>query len=190
MAVVVPERNEFIEEEISHARAMRGIGKFLLLDEGVILKPVEELGAVGANHLSLRIVDVGVDEAGGDETAGVVVDDCARRSASKNIGRFAHCLDQTAGDEHRSIFDERIGARAALGGIVGERQNAATDHASGGGQGKMSFSLSAAIRSISASAVVVSVSASLARRPRKAARMSAVLLPLTATMNGKPKRVR
>src|ERR1700727_1576318 len=102
---------------------MRGIGKFLLLDKGVVGKPVEQLRAVGANHLSLRVVDVGVDETRGDDRAGVIVDARARGSGRKNVGRFSAPLDKTAVNEHGSIVEERIGARAALGGIVGKREN-------------------------------------------------------------------
>ncbi len=116
-------------------------------------------------------MDVRVDETRGDETACVIVDERACGSAGKNVGRFSDRLDQAAVNEHGSILDERIGARAALGRIVAERENAATNDASDG-QVRISFSLSAAIRSISASAVFVSASASLARRSRKAARMS------------------
>src|ERR1700726_574804 len=164
---------------------MRGIGKFLLFDKGVFGKPVEELRAVGANHLTLRVVDVGVDETRGDETACLIVDERAWESSGKNVGRFSDRLDQTAVNEHGSILDERINARAALGGIVAERENPATNDAGGQVQDRMSWSLSAPIRSISASAVFVSASASLARRWRKAARMSAVLFPLIAMMKGK-----
>ena len=120
----------------------------------------------------------------------LIVDERAGGRAREDVGRFAHRLDQTAADEHGAIFDEGIGARAALGRIVGERQDAATNDASGRAHGRMSLSLSAAIRSISASAVFVSASASLARRVRKAARMSAVLFPLTAMMKGKPNLAR
>ena len=123
---------------------------------------------------------------GHDEQARVIVDDRAWRGAGENVARFADRLDQPARDENGAILDEGISARAAFGRIVGERKDAATNDASGRAQGRMSLSLSAAIRSISASAVFVSASASLARRVRKAARMSAVLLPLTAMMKGKP----
>ena len=68
---------------------MRGIGEFLLFDERVIVQPVEQLRAVRADHLGLRIVDVGVDETGHDEQAGVIVDDRAWRGARQNVARFA-----------------------------------------------------------------------------------------------------
>jgi hypothetical protein len=169
---------------------MRGISKLLLFDKGVVGKPVEELRPIRPDYLGLRIMDVGVNEPGSDKAAAVIIDERALRSAGKNVGGPAHRLDQIANDENGAVVDEGIGARAALSRIACELQDAATNNASGGGQGRMSLSLSAAIRSISASAVFVSASASLARRVRKAARMSAVLFPLTAMMKGKPNLVR
>src|ERR1700677_897993 len=120
----------------------------------------------------------------------MIVDERVWRGAGKNVARLSDRLNQTAINEHGSLVYERISAGAAVSGIVGERQDAATNDPSGSVQGRMSLSLSAAIRSISSSAVAVSASASLARRSRKAVRMSAVLLPLTAMMKGKPKRAR
>src|SRR6185437_12587078 len=169
---------------------MGGIGEFLLFDKGVVVQPVEELRPIGTDHLGLRIVDVRVDEARGDETTRLIVDDRARRRAGKDVGRFSDRLDQTAVHEHGPVFDERISARVALGRIAREREDAATNDASGRVQDRMSLSLSAAIRSISASAVFVSASVSFVRRPRKALRMSAVLFPLTAMMKGKPNLAR
>jgi hypothetical protein len=169
---------------------MRGISKLLLFDKGVVGKPVEELRPIRPDYLGLRIVDVGVDEAGRDEATAVIVDERVRRGMGENVARFSNGLDQPARNENGAVLDERIGARAAYSRIIGEREDAATNDASGLPQDRMSLSLSAAMRSISARAVFVSASASLARRLRKAARMSAVLLPLTAMMKGKPNRAR
>ena len=93
---------------------MRGIGELLLFDESVFVQPVEELRPVGADHLGLRIVDVRVDEARQYETAGLIVDDAPCGRAGKNVARLADRLDQAAIDEHGSVFDEGISARAAL----------------------------------------------------------------------------
>ena len=89
---------------------MRGIGKLLLFDEGIILQPVEQLRAVGADHLGLRIVNVGVDKPRHDERAGVVIDDRVRGRASEDAARLADCLNQSARDENGAVFDVRIGA--------------------------------------------------------------------------------
>ena len=94
----------------------------------------------------------------------MIVDDRVWRGVGENVARFAERLDQSASDEIVAVLDERIGARAAYSRIIGERKDAATNDASGEAQDRMSLSRSAAIRSISASAVFVSASASLARR--------------------------
>ena len=178
--------DELVEKERGDPRAMLGIGESLFFDESVIIEPVEQLRAVGAGHLGLRIMDVRVDEPRTDQAARMIVDERAGRRALKDVARFADRLDEAASNQDRSVLDERTSARAALGRIAGERENAAANDAGGRGQGRMSLSRSAAIRSISANAVFVSTPASLARRVRKAARMSALLLPLTAMMKGKP----
>ena len=92
---------------------MRGIGEFLLFDKRVVAQPVQQLRAVGADHLGLRIMDMGVDETGHDERARVIVDDRAWRGARKNVARFADRLNQSASDKNRAVVDEGIGARAA-----------------------------------------------------------------------------
>ena len=89
---------------------MRGIGKFLLFDERIIVQPVEQLRAVGADHLGLRIVNVGVDKPRHDERAGVVIDDRVRGRAGEDVARRAHRLNQPARDENGAVLDVRIGA--------------------------------------------------------------------------------
>ena len=120
---MVPERNKFVEKERRDARAMRGIGEFLLLDERIVVQPVEQLRAVGADHLGLRIMDVGVDEAGHDERAGMIVDERAARRAGENVARLADRLDQAAGDENGAVVDERMSAtsRSTAGSSVNDR---------------------------------------------------------------------
>ena len=106
---------------------MGGVGEFLLLDKGVVVEPVEQLRAVGADHLGLRIMDVGVDEARGHDAAGMIVDDRAARRAGENVARLADRLDQSARDKNGAVVDDRMGRRPACCGIVGERQNAAAN---------------------------------------------------------------
>ena len=45
---------QLVEEEPGHPPGMGGIGELLLLDEGILLQPFQELLAVGADHLRLR----------------------------------------------------------------------------------------------------------------------------------------
>ena len=66
--------------------------------------------AVGADHLGLRIMDVSVDEAGRDDSAGMIVDNRAGRRARENVARLADRLDQSAGDQNGAVVDERMSA--------------------------------------------------------------------------------
>src|SRR5271166_423666 len=181
---------QFVEKEVRDPRAMRGIAEFLLLDERVIVQPVEQLRAIGADDLRLRIVDMRIDESRHDEAARIFVDDCGLGRASEDVERLADPLDAPVLDEYRSIREINTRGGPRLRRIVGEGEDASADYARSSAQGGISFTRRAAMRSISVRAARVSVSESLARRLSKAARMSALCLPFTATMNGKPKRPR
>jgi hypothetical protein len=50
-----------------YPRGQVGLLEALLLDEGVFVQPVDQLGAEGADDPGLHIVDVGVDEARADQ---------------------------------------------------------------------------------------------------------------------------
>ena len=76
---------QLVEKERGDRRAMGGIGELLLLDEGVVVQPVEQLRAVGADDARLRIMDMRVDEAGQDEPAGMIVDVRVPRRAGENV---------------------------------------------------------------------------------------------------------
>src|SRR3546814_1848952 len=54
---------QLVEEEARDRHRVFRLGEALLLHQGVALQPVHELGAGGGDHLGLREVDVGVDEA-------------------------------------------------------------------------------------------------------------------------------
>ena len=84
---------------------MGGIGEFLLLDEGIVVQPIEELRAVGADDLSLRIVDVRVDEAGHDKAAGMIVDCRAWRRACKHLARLSYGFDKSVRDQNRPVLE-------------------------------------------------------------------------------------
>ena len=65
--VVVPLTQALVEEQRGHGARVRRVRELLLGDERVFFQPVEQLLAVGADDLRLRIVDVAVDEAGQDQ---------------------------------------------------------------------------------------------------------------------------
>ena len=62
---------QFLEEDTGHIGGVGRVGELLLGGEGVGVQPVQQLLAVGGDHAGLRVVDVGVDEAGGDQRIAV-----------------------------------------------------------------------------------------------------------------------
>jgi len=97
-----------------------GICESLFRGERVAGKPVEQRLAAGADDRQLRIVDVGVDEARGDQGVGVMRDRRARRQARKDIAGRSAIDDASAfhGDDRvrlvaagrRDSIDKRIAA--------------------------------------------------------------------------------
>ena len=65
--VVVPLRKHSSRKTLGDRARMRNVRELLLGDERVFLEPVEQLLAVGADDLRLRVVDVAIDEAGQDQ---------------------------------------------------------------------------------------------------------------------------
>src|SRR5271165_6396055 len=108
----------------------------------------------------------------------------------ENVARLADRLHAPVGDQNRPVLEINSRGSPRFRWIVPEGEDASADDSRSHVQDRMSLRRSAAIRSISARAVLISVSESLARRRSKAARMSALLLPFTAMMKGKPKRAR
>ena len=85
---------QLVEEERRDPRGVGRVLELLLLDEGVFLQPFQQLRAVGADHLGLRVVDVGVDQPGQDELIRIVVDRRARRQRRQQRRRLAHGGDR------------------------------------------------------------------------------------------------
>ena len=102
-------RQQRLDEQLrADPRALR-IGEALLGRKGVRLEPVEQLFAVARDHVELRHVDVGVDEAGQDQPAGVVVALVAR------VGRIGLRADDPAGvDQQPVVGAEAHGGRLDL----------------------------------------------------------------------------
>ncbi len=144
---------EFVEKELGDPPAMARIGEFLLFDKRIVVQPVEQLRAIGADNLSLRIMDVGVYEPGRDEATGMVVDRCAVRSACENVPRFPDSLDPRVADKNSPVVEIVASGQPRCRRIVGESEDAAPDDPRDAAHGRISLSLSAAMRSISARAV-------------------------------------
>ena len=120
---------QLVEEELGVARGVRGIGEFLLFDEGVFLQPFEELRAIGRDHLRLRVVDMGVDESGQNQRVGVMFDRSCRRQPRHQLGSGSGRLDAAVLDEHDTVFDVAIALRIA--GAVRRAQKAQKPAANG-----------------------------------------------------------
>ena len=61
-----------VQENFRDGACVRAIGELLLGDECVLLEPVEQLFAVCADDLRLRVVDVAIDESRQHERIGSV----------------------------------------------------------------------------------------------------------------------
>jgi hypothetical protein len=120
---------QLVEEEFGVVRGVFGNAEFLLLDESVFLQPFEELGAIGGNHLGLRIVDMRVDESRHDQRIGIMIErNCRWQPRQKLVGR-ADKLDPTvAFHQDDAVCDIAVALRVA-GAVrrAQEAQQAAAD---------------------------------------------------------------
>ena len=106
---------------------MGRVGEPLLLDEGVVVQPVEQLRAIGGDHLRLRIVDVHIDQPGHDERARMIVERRVRRGAGKNVARLADRRDPPVLDENRPVLDITPRGGAGLRRIGYEGEDPSSD---------------------------------------------------------------
>ena len=184
----MPWRNSSSRKKRATARRGRG-RRTSALRRRCIFEPVEQLRAVGADDARLRIMDVGVDQAGQDQLAGMVVDRrvlSARWRESRALRRRRRSARRRSAPRRRRRAARRARRRGAdrRGSVRMRPRTIRCRHA------RISSMRSAAMRSISASAVLNSAAGSCCSRVSNAARISALVLPLTARMNGTPKRAR
>ena len=120
-----PGPQQFAEEQRRDGLRMCLVGELPLRDEGVFVQPREQLFAIGADHLHLRIMDVGVDEARADDRVGIMGhhDVFAERGAQRRV--IADGRDRAAVDNDERVLeeDERFGA-SDLERIVAEGDRA------------------------------------------------------------------
>ena len=103
-------------------------GKALFGNEGVVVEPVDQLLAVGGNHLGLGVVHVAVDEAGHDDAVGVGLDG--------DITQCGQDLAGGAGLNDLAVFhdDDGVGfIHHAFGHVVKERVLLERQHGSANG---------------------------------------------------------
>ena len=63
---------QFVEKEFGNGACVRCIAEARLGRIGVALEPVEQVAPVGGDHVELRIMDVGVDEARRQQARAVI----------------------------------------------------------------------------------------------------------------------
>ena len=128
---------DLVQEEPGDARRVCGIGELLLLDEGVTVEPLEQLRAIGRDHPRLRIVDVGIDQAGQDQAVRVVIDCRPRRHFRQQVRGVACPSDPPVLDHQQTVGLIPIArCRPYLGRIIEEFQQRAAYGASVGGHGR------------------------------------------------------
>ena len=179
---------QLVEKEARDRSGVRGVGELLLLDERVFLQPIQELRAVGADHACLRIMDMRIYEAGQNQLARVIVDPAFRPARARDTSPaspIATMRPSSISTAPSSMY--RYAPRPGEPRRIPEASTGGREATRGAGQGRISamsqrgdaVDLGAA-RSQSRSA------ASLSSRRSNAAKISALVLPLTAMMKGKP----
>ncbi|MPL82839.1 hypothetical protein SDC9_28788 [bioreactor metagenome] len=113
-----------IEIERRDVGGMARIGKAGLGREGVAVEPVDQPLAPARDHLRLRVMHMGVDEARRDQLPAEVGDLRARVSGAQRLG-LAHGGDLAVLDRHRTA-----GEMARRGGPLGHRVALEADHLS------------------------------------------------------------
>ncbi len=116
------------EQRIDEARRTRfghrRVGISLLGGEGIALQPVEQGAAVARDHIELRAVHMGVDEAGQDQPAAVVDALPARVGLAVHRARRLRIDDAAVLDQQPVVgppaHTGRVGGRceAGVGGEI------------------------------------------------------------------------
>ena len=119
---------ELVEEAPGDAGGVLGVGELRLGGEGVGVQPVEQLRAPGADHLHLRHVDVGVDEARHQKMRAVVVHRRAGPRLGRDLGRRTHRGDQPVADEDGAVRVVGVGG-VVVDRLPARRETAARVHA-------------------------------------------------------------
>ncbi len=99
-----PVRQARVEEQVGDAARVRVIGELALGGERVVVEPVDQPLAAGADDLGLRIMDVRVDEAGNDQRIAIGRDRQSRGHLRGQRAMVAERDDATLVDH-----DQRVG---------------------------------------------------------------------------------
>ena len=158
------------------------------------MQPVDQVTARCGEHAVLREVDVCIDQSGQHQGLPVIVRrqraeplrQAAGRPAPRNASPGGDGDGAAAVEPHRSL-------RADAGGIVAVGEHRAAHYPSAARpahDATRSSRRKRRMRSTLASASARSVAGAWSTRVANAARIASLVAPLTAKMNGKPKRSR
>ena len=101
--------HKLVEKGRGDARRVNRINKFLLLDECIGVEPFEQSRRIGADHLHLRKVQMGVDEAGHHQMGSVINRDGLRRCLLFHARIIARGDDHAVRGQDRAIFLIAVG---------------------------------------------------------------------------------
>ncbi|MNI33083.1 hypothetical protein D3C73_870110 [compost metagenome] len=111
---------QFLDENVRDLVGVGLVGELAFAREGVGVEPVQQLLAVGADHAGLRQVDVGVDEAGGDQRILIVGDLDIRRQGRQQFAGVAQGADLAVIHNQQAVFEILVGGFDANDGWVGD----------------------------------------------------------------------
>src|SRR5690606_40560275 len=120
---------QFVTEEVGDLGGVGRVGEAALGGEGVFLQPFEQLLAVAGDDVGLRVMDVGVDEAGQDQLAAVIGERRAGRQLRQQLGRRAAFGDVAVAHDQHAVGE--VFERARVVRRIGEEMH---DFAADGGE--------------------------------------------------------
>ena len=94
-----------VEEQLGDAPPMLRIGEGALRREGVVVEPVEQLPAIGGDHVDLRIMHMGIDEARQDQLAAVIVQRVLRGARFQDVRRGPNRGDAAIDDLEAAVIE-------------------------------------------------------------------------------------
>ena len=111
---------QFLEENLRHLVGVVLVGELLFAREGVGVQPVQQLLAVRADHAGLREVDVGIDEAWGNQCVLVVFNQDAGIQGRQQLAGVANGADAAIVDHQQAVLEVLMGRLQAHLGRVGD----------------------------------------------------------------------
>ena len=118
---------QFVEKKVRHLAGMLRVGEALLGRKRVALEPFQQLLAVGGDDVGLRIMHVGVDEAGQKQLAVVVDHLRIRRQPREQIARGAELEHSSVAQDQQAVLEVAMRSLAQLVGVADEVQNGSAE---------------------------------------------------------------